>query len=87
MMKAKGLQVVATEVTRTGQAFGAAFIGRVDLVLGGPSSGADARRIVDLKWGGAGRKQKLLEAGAAVLLLWATLPLFASNWIFRRKDL
>ena len=28
-----------------------------------------------------------ITAGAAVLLLWATLPLFASNRIFRRKDL
>lgn len=28
-----------------------------------------------------------ISAGAAVLLLWAALPLFASNWIFRRKDL
>ena len=68
MMTAKNLQVVATEVTRTGQAFGGGFAGRVDLVLGGPSGGVDARCIVDLKWGGAGRKHKLLEAGAAVQL-------------------
>jgi Cu-processing system permease protein len=28
-----------------------------------------------------------ISAGAAVLLLWAALPLLASNWIFRHKDL
>jgi ABC-type transport system involved in multi-copper enzyme maturation permease subunit len=28
-----------------------------------------------------------ISAGAAVLILWAALPLLASNWIFRRKDL
>ncbi|MGE5199249.1 MAG: PD-(D/E)XK nuclease family protein [Rhodospirillaceae bacterium] len=68
MMQARKLRVIDTEVTRTGQAFGAAFIGRVDLVLGGPSGGVGSRRIVDLKWGGAGRKQQALEAGAAVQL-------------------
>jgi hypothetical protein len=68
MMSAKKLRVIATEVTRSGQAFGAAFAGRVDLVLGGPPGRAAAPRILDLKWGGAGRKQKLLEAGAAVQL-------------------
>jgi len=68
MMKARQLRVIDTEVTRTGQAFGAGFIGRVDLVLGGQSHGADARRIVDLKWGGAGRKLKALETGTAVQL-------------------
>ena len=68
MMTARKLHVIDTEVIRSGQAFGAGFIGRVDLVLGGPSGGVDARRIVDLKWGGAGRKLQALEAGTAVQL-------------------
>jgi hypothetical protein len=33
------------------------------------------------------RKLLIISAGAAVLLLWDALPLFASNWIFHRKDL
>jgi hypothetical protein len=68
MMEAKQLLVVSTEATRTGQALGGEFEGRIDLVLGGKAGGHDTSLIVDLKWAGAARKRKVLEAGAAVQL-------------------
>jgi hypothetical protein len=40
----------------------------VDVVLAGGSGAGGAKRIVDLKWGGARKKHKLLEVGAAVQL-------------------
>lgn len=67
-MIAKNLRVTATEEPLAGQAFGAAFVGNVDLVLGGQPGDAHHSRIVDLKWGGANRKREMLEAGAAVQL-------------------
>jgi ATP-dependent helicase/nuclease subunit B len=62
LMTTAGLKVLATEQERTGQAFGTTFVGRVDLVLGEPS------RILDLKWGGAGRKRWALKEGTALQL-------------------
>lgn len=62
VMTGADLRVVATEEDRTGFAFGTAFGGRVDLVLGDPT------RILDLKWSGAARKCQALEVGAAVQL-------------------
>ena len=68
MMNAKKLRVIASEVTRTGRAFGGEFLGKVDVVLAGEPGADEAKRIVDLKWGGAPKKHKLLEVGAAVQL-------------------
>lgn len=62
LMAAQRLRVLATEQTRAGHAFGAAFEGRVDLVLGEPA------RILDLKWSGAGSKRRRLVAGTAMQL-------------------
>jgi hypothetical protein len=62
LMAAAGLQVLASEKELTGQAFGTAFAGRVDLVLGEPA------RILDLKWSGAGRKRRALKDGTALQL-------------------
>ena len=62
LMAAAGLRVLATEQERTGQAFGTAFAGRVDLVLGEPA------RILDLKWSGAGSKRRALREGTALQL-------------------
>jgi hypothetical protein len=62
LMAAAGLRVLATEQERTGRAFGTAFVGRVDLVLGEPA------RILDLKWSGARRKRQTLAEGTALQL-------------------
>lgn len=62
LMATAGLRVLATEQERTGQAFGTAFGGRVDLVLGEPA------RILDLKWSGAGSKRRALKEGTALQL-------------------
>jgi ATP-dependent helicase/nuclease subunit B len=56
------LRVLATERESTGRAFGTAFGGRIDLVLGDPP------RILDLKWSGAARKRDALRQGTAVQL-------------------
>jgi len=62
LMAGGSLRVLSTEQERTGEALNTTFAGRVDLVLGDPP------RILDLKWGGAPRKRKMLEAGAAIQL-------------------
>jgi ATP-dependent helicase/nuclease subunit B len=62
LLAAGGLEVVASEETRTAPAFGTRLEGRVDLILGDPP------RILDLKWGSAATKRQSLEAGAAVQL-------------------
>jgi hypothetical protein len=56
------LRVLSTEQERAGEALNTAFAGRVDLVLGEPP------RILDLKWGGAPTKRRMLEVGAAIQL-------------------
>jgi ATP-dependent helicase/nuclease subunit B len=61
-MAAGRLRVLATEQERTSEALNTEFAGRVDLVLGDPP------RILDLKWGGASTKRRLLEVGAAIQL-------------------
>lgn len=62
LMAAGQLRVLATEQERTGEALNTEFAGLVDLVLGDPP------RILDLKWGGASTKRRLLEVGAAIQL-------------------
>jgi len=62
LMQARGVHVVATEESRAAAALGTKLEGRVDLVLGDPP------RILDLKWGGAGRKRDSLAAGTAFQL-------------------
>jgi hypothetical protein len=54
--------VTASELRREGTAFGTVFAGTPDLVLGPPS------RIVDMKWGGAAFRQRMLQQGTATQL-------------------
>jgi ATP-dependent helicase/nuclease subunit B len=62
LMRDARLSVRATEQQRSGKAFGTAFEGRVDLVLGDPP------RILDLKWAGVTRREQALERGTALQL-------------------
>lgn len=62
LMTTARLRVIATEQKRPGRAFGTAFEGYVDLVLGDPA------RILDLKWGGAVSKRRALQSGTALQL-------------------
>ena len=61
-MQHSGTRVLASEQTQQGHAFGTAFAGTPDLLLGPPT------RIVDLKWGGAKYRSESLARGAALQL-------------------
>ena len=62
LMVLRGVRVAATEEWRERPALGTCLGGRVDLVLGDPP------RILDLKWGGAGRRRATLAEGTAIQL-------------------
>ncbi len=61
-MQSSGTRVLASEQTQQGHAFGTAFAGTPDLLLGPPT------RIVDLKWGGSKYRRESLAQGTALQL-------------------
>lgn len=62
LLRATGASVVASEQAIQGRAFGTAFEGTPDILIGAPT------RVVDLKWGGASYRRKSLANGTALQL-------------------
>lgn len=73
LLQASGTRVLASEQIRQGHAFGTAFAGQPDLVLGPPA------RILDLKWGGAAHRRASLVNGSA-------LQLAAYSYLTRERE-